>query len=103
MTPMAAECAHNKCSSYFIGYFETTNIGMTITKQIVLILTCIFIKEVGSQYRKLLINGLPATILKCWLLKMAKVQKGISIDWFEFYTNFQYLHTIICLESDKAQ
>ena len=24
MTPMAAECAHDKCSSYFIGYFETT-------------------------------------------------------------------------------
>ena len=44
MMPMAAECGYN-CSSYRIGYLETTSIGMNMTKQLVLIQIYIFIKK----------------------------------------------------------
>ena len=49
MTPMAAECGHDKCSAYIIGYLETTSIGMNMTKQIVSTHIYIFIKIVDKD------------------------------------------------------
>ena len=45
MTLMAAEYGY-KCSSYNIGYLETTNIGLNMTKQLLLIQLYIFIKKI---------------------------------------------------------
>ena len=49
MTPMAAECSYDKCSTYIIGYLETSSIGMNMLKQIVLTLIYVFIKIVDKD------------------------------------------------------
>ena len=62
MTPVAAECGY-KSSSYHIGYSEATSIGINMTKQLVLSQIYVFIKKSWFQHQKLLLNGIPETIL----------------------------------------
>ena len=92
MTPMATEYGY-KCSSYRIGYLETTSIGMNMTKQLVFKSNTYFHEEFMILTPKTIDKSPPRDHFVMLDLENRYSSKlRIFIYWLQVVINFQYLH-----------
>ena len=87
-----ADFCYKNCPCCIIHCFEATSIEMNMTKQTVLNLMCIFVTNWDVNCGNCWMNGLPKPIVQFSAVEDCLISKlGISINWFVFAINLQYL------------